>query len=152
MILDLFRMDDRVAIVTGANTGIGFETAAALAANNAKVEAATNLRLADEASRRTTMAAIERELNALKGRIPEIRRRLALLEQVLPIQTEQALASAEAAYASGRVDALALLDAERVLLDVRLTAARSRADLAISLIALEGAIAQPLPSLDGGRS
>lgn len=117
---------------------------------NAEIEATTHVRLADEAARRRTVAAIDRELEGLAGRIPEIKRRLTLLTDVLPIQTEQALASAEAAYATGRVDALALLDAERVLLDVRLSAARSRADLAVSLVDLEGVIGAPLPN--GGRS
>jgi len=92
----------------------------------------------------------ERELYDLRGRLPEIARRLDLLENVLPIQAEQSFASAEAAYAAGRVDALAMLDAERVLLDVRLAAARARADLAIALIDLEMAVAAPLPQ--GGSS
>jgi NAD(P)-dependent dehydrogenase (short-subunit alcohol dehydrogenase family) len=43
----------RVAVVTGANTGIGFETAAALAANNAKVVmACRNRRKAEDAMAR----------------------------------------------------------------------------------------------------
>jgi outer membrane protein TolC len=115
---------------------------------DAEIEAATQLRLADEAAHRTTVAGIEREIESLMGRIPEIRRRLALLEDVLPIQSRQALSSAVSAYAAGRVDALALLDAERVLLDVRLSAARGRTDLALALIELEGAIAAPLPPGD----
>lgn len=115
------------------------------AATDAKIEAATQDRLAREASRRSTIATIERELHDLRGRIPEIVRRLNLLHNVLPIQTEESFASAEAAYAAGRVDALALLDTERVLLDVRLAGARARADLAIALIDLEDAIAAPLP-------
>jgi outer membrane protein TolC len=119
-------------------------------ARDAGVEAATRTRLADEAARRSAASGIERELEDLRGRIPEIVRRLALLENVLPIQSEQALASAEAAYAAGRVDALALLDAERLLLDVRLAAVRSRADLAIAIIDLEGAVGAPLPR--GGAS
>lgn len=119
-------------------------------ATNAEIEATTQVGLAHEAARRRTVAAIDRELEGLAGRIPEIQRRLTLLTEVLPIQTEQALASAEAAYATGRVDALALLDAERVQLDVRLSAARSRADLAVTLVDLEGAIGAPLPN--GGRS
>jgi outer membrane protein TolC len=73
-----------------------------------------------------------------------------LLENILAVQSEQALASAEAAYTAGRVDALALLDAERTLLEVRLSAARSRADLANAFIELEGATATPLAQ--GGRS
>jgi outer membrane protein TolC len=112
----------------------------------AEVEGATRTRIAAEATRRTTVGTIERQLEDLRGRIPELVRRLDLLENVLQIQTEQALASAEAAYVAGRVDALALLDAERTLVDVRLAAARGRADLAVALIALEGAIAAPLPA------
>jgi len=120
--------------------------------NDAEVEAATQMQLAEEASRRSTITGIQRQLEDLRGRIPEIKRRLALLEDVLPIQSEQALASAESAYAAGRVDALALLDAERLLLDVRLTAARSRTDLAIAYIDLEAAVAAPIYSAQGGRS
>ena len=120
--------------------------------NDAEVEAATQMQLAEEASRRSTITGIQRQLEDLRGRIPEIERRLALLEDVLPIQSEQALFSAESAYAAGRVDALALLDAERMLLDVRLTAARSRTDLAIAQIDLEAAVAAPVFTDEGGRS
>jgi outer membrane protein, heavy metal efflux system len=120
--------------------------------NDAQVEAATQMQLAEEASRRTTITGIQRQLEDLRGRIPEIQRRLALLEDVLPIQSEQALASAESAYAAGRVDALALLDAERLLLDVRLSAARSRTDLAMAFIDLEAAVAAPVFNADGGWS
>jgi len=112
--------------------------------NTAVVEAATGLRLAHEAERRATVAEIHRTIETLEGRIPEIERRLRLLEEVLPIQAEQALDSAVAAYAAGRVEALALLEAERVLLDVRLSAARGRADLAVAFIELEGAVGAPL--------
>jgi outer membrane protein TolC len=121
-------------------------------ATGAEVEAHTQDRLAGEADRRTTVSEIRRELESLSGKVPEITRRLDLLETVLPVQTEQALASAEAAYSAGRVDALALLDAERTLLDVRLSAARSRADLAIALIELEGAVAAPLFFVQGSTS
>lgn len=120
--------------------------------NDAEIEAATQMQLAEEASRRSTITGIQRQLEDLRGRIPEIKRRLALLEDILPIQSEQALASAESAYAAGRVDALALLDAERLLLDVRLTAARSRTDLAIALIDLEAAVAAPVTTTEGDRS
>ena len=112
---------------------------------NAQVEAATQSRLAREADRRTAVTAVERELEDLRGRLPEIARRLRLLSTVLPAQAEQAFTSAEAAYAAGRVEALSLLDTERILLDVRLSAARARADLAIALIDLEDAVAAPLP-------
>jgi cobalt-zinc-cadmium efflux system outer membrane protein len=113
--------------------------------NTAEAEAATQSRLAREAERHTTVTTVERELEDLRGRLPEIARRLRLLSTVLPAQAEQAFTSAEAAYATGRVEALSLLDSERVLLDVRLSAARARADLSIALIDLEDAVAAPLP-------
>ncbi len=110
----------------------------------AGVEEATQKRLAAEAHHRGAVAEIDRELEALRGRIPEIDRRIQIFEGVLRIQAEQALRSAEAAYATGRIAAVALLDSERTLLDVRLAAARSRVDLAVAIAELEGAIAGPL--------
>ncbi len=110
----------------------------------AGVEEATQKRLAAEALHRGVVAEIDRELEALRGRIPQIDRRIKIFEGVLRIQAEQALRSAEAAYATGRIAAVALLDSERTLLDVRIAAARSRADLAVAVAELEGAIAGPL--------
>ncbi|MEE4272132.1 MAG: TolC family protein [Thermoanaerobaculales bacterium] len=119
-------------------------------ATDAEVAANTEDRLAREASHRAAVAGIRRQIEALAGRIPEIRRRLALLEDVLPVQSAQALTSVEAAYSAGRADALELLEAERTLLDVRLSAARGRADLAQALIELEGAIGSSIIPASGG--
>ena len=110
------------------------------------------MRLAAEAHHRGVVAEIDRELEELHGRIPEIGRRIQIFEGVLRIQAEQALRSAEAAYATGRIAAVALLDSERTLLDVQLAAARSRADLAIAIAELEGAIAGPLTTALAGPS
>ncbi len=107
-------------------------------------EEATQRRLVVEEQRRATVTAIDRQLEDLRGRMPELHRQLELFEGVLRIQSEQALHSSEAAYASGLADALSLLDSERTVLDVRLAAERSRADLAIALAELEGVIAGPL--------
>ena len=115
-------------------------------------EEATQRSLIVEEQRRATVTSIDRQLEELRGRLPELRRQLELFEGVLRIQSEQALGSAESAYASGRVAALSLLDAERTLLDIRLAAARSRADLAIALAVLEHVIAGPLtrnPAISG---
>ena len=49
-----------------------------------------------------------------------------------------------AAYATGAIGALELLDAEHRLFEVRLASARARADLAIAIAQLEGALAMPL--------
>jgi outer membrane protein TolC len=60
------------------------------------------------------------------------------------------LRSAEAGYSAGTLNALDLLDAERVLLDVRTGSLRARADYAIALIRLEGAVGEPLEPGTGG--
>ena len=72
-----------------------------------------------------------------------------LLERVLVIQAEQSLRSAESGYAAGSLSSLDLLDAERVLLDVRTGIERARADHAIALARLEGAIGAPLDVTEG---
>jgi outer membrane protein, heavy metal efflux system len=117
----------------------------------AGVEEASQRRLAAQEQRRAVVASIDRELQELRGRIPEVERQVDLFEGPLRIQSEQVLRSAEAAYAAGRIDGLALLDAERTLLDVGLAAQRSRADLAIALAELEGTIAGPLAVHDKGE-
>ena len=65
-------------------------------------------------------------------------------ERVLLIQAEQSLRSAESGYAAGNLNSLDLLDAERVLLEVRTGIERARTDHAIALARLEGAIGAPL--------
>ena len=60
------------------------------------------------------------------------------------MQAEQSLRSAEAGYAAGGLNSLDLLDAERVLLEVRTTTVRARADYAIALARLEGAVGSPV--------
>ena len=72
------------------------------------------------------------------------------LEVIIP-QAEESLASAEAAYTTGRLTFLDLLDAERVLFQSRLAYHRLLADLWISLADLELAAARPIPSPDQER-
>lgn len=99
-----------------------------------------------------TLVRINRDVEDLAARIPLIRDQLRLLEDVLVRQSEESLRSVEAAYGSGSLNALDLLDAERVLIEARTAAARSRADYAIAVALLEGAIAGPIPerSFDKG--
>ncbi len=110
----------------------------------AGVEEAVQTRLAAEAERRSIVTTIEQELDDLLGQLPEVDRRLRLLDEVLTAQAELALESSESAYAAGKVDALALLDAERTLLDVRLATRRAAADRSVIVLLLEGASAAPL--------
>jgi cobalt-zinc-cadmium efflux system outer membrane protein len=100
-----------------------------------------------EESRRAVVTRIDQTLNDLMQRLPLIWERVRLLEDELSVQADQSLRSAEAGYAAGTANALDLLDAERVLLDVRIASARARTDYAVALAQLEGAVGAPLSSL-----
>ncbi|MEM7479915.1 MAG: TolC family protein [Acidobacteriota bacterium] len=110
----------------------------------AGVEEADASRRAAEAERRRLLAEIEADIGDLVARIPLLFEHLELLEGVLQRQAREALRSAETAYSTGKLNAVDLLDAEVVLLEVRIAAARTRADLAIAWARLEHAVAAPL--------
>ena len=113
-----------------------------------RIEAGIEEALARESAaaeeRRAEVARIERSLGELGQRLELTRREIRLYDGVLSIQAEESLSSAEAAYTAGTLNALDLLDAERLLLDVRTATARSRADWAITLARLEAAVGRPL--------
>jgi cobalt-zinc-cadmium efflux system outer membrane protein len=111
---------------------------------DAEVEEAVQQRLAAEEMRRARIAEINGDIADLARRVPRIREQVALFDEILTAQAEESLRSAEAAYASGTVNALDLLDAERVLLGVRVAAERTRTDLAVAIARLEGTAAAPL--------
>ena len=115
---------------------------------DAAVEQAARRESAARAGRRAVTTSIDRSLGELTQRLELTYRQLRLFEDVLGIQAEESLSSAEDAYSAGSASALDLLDAERVLLDVRTSTARARADYAITLALLEGAVGEPL---DPGR-
>ena len=110
----------------------------------AGIEEATQQRLAAEESQRAITARVDGRLADLMSRLPLISERLRLYDEVLAVQAEESLRSAEGAYAAGTVGALDLLDAQRVLLAVRLAAERTRTDLEIAAVELEGVLARPL--------
>jgi len=110
----------------------------------AGVEEAAERRLDAVERRREAVAAIDRGLGELDERVRLSAEQLRLFEGVLLVQAEQSLQSAEAGYAAGTLNALDLLDAERVLLDVRTGTERARADHAIALARLEGTVGAPL--------
>jgi outer membrane protein, heavy metal efflux system len=110
----------------------------------AGIEEAVQKQLAAEESKRAVIDGIDAALGDLEQRISLTWQQIRLFEDVLVIQATEALGSAESAYAAGTVHALDLLDAERVLLEVRTATARARADYAIALAQLEGAVGGPL--------
>ena len=108
------------------------------------------MRLAAEERRREVAARIDGELGDLLHRIPLLSEQLKLYDDVLIVQARESLRSAESAYAAGTVGALDLLDAERVLFQVRVAAERARTDLGIAFAGLEGVIAGPLMAVGEG--
>lgn len=113
----------------------------------AAVREATALHTAAEDELRAVAREIESEVQELAARLPLTLAQLDLLGGLLTVQAEEALRSTEVAYAAGSIDALDLLDAERLLFEVRVAAARTRADAAIVVARLEGAVAAPLATL-----
>ena len=134
--------DDVFGISAGINLPVWRKKLAA------GVQEAVNRELAAQESKRAVIAGIDRSLGELLPRIDLSWQQLRLFEDVLVIQAEQSLLSAEAGYSAGSHDALDLLDAERVLLDVRTGTERNRADYAIALARLEGAMGDPLDQRD----
>lgn len=111
---------------------------------DAAVEQGLEREIAAREGRRSVETEIARSLGELVQRLELTWDQLRLLEDVLGIQAEESLSSAEAAYTAGNLSALDLLDAERVLLDVRTATARNRADYGITLARLEGAVGAPV--------
>ncbi|HET9598183.1 MAG TPA: TolC family protein, partial [Anaeromyxobacteraceae bacterium] len=70
------------------------------------------------------------ERTEARARAQAARAQLAVLEGDVVPRADRTLQAMRASYASGDVDLVALLDAESVLLDTRLSAVRQRAALA----------------------
>jgi len=112
------------------------------------VEESEQLALSSREDRRRVMADIEASLGDLLRRIPLNWQQLHLLEDILLVQARESVQSAQSKYVSGTFNALDLLDAEHVLFDAETAIARARADYAIRLAQLEGAVAAPLTEAD----
>ena len=112
---------------------------------NASLEESLALRSAGESARAQTAAMISARLADLAPRIELTWRELRLLEDLLVVQAEEALESAQAGYVAGSLNALDLFDAEHLLFDTETAVARARADYLVALAELEGALAGALP-------
>ncbi|MGE5344544.1 MAG: TolC family protein [Acidithiobacillales bacterium] len=117
----------------------------------AGVQEAMERRLSAEEGKRGVVTGIDRTLGELVPRVSLTWDQLHLFQSVLAIQADQSLRSAESGYSAGTLNSLDLLDAERVLLEVRIATERARADYAIALARLEGAVGEPLFSQEPGR-
>jgi len=112
---------------------------------DAGVLQATEELLAAREGYRDAVNETERNIRSVGFRIQTIQEQLSLFESTLLPQAEQSLRSAEAAYTTGQLGVLDLLDSERVLLDVRLGLAQLHGDYMKSLAEMERAIGAPFP-------
>jgi len=110
----------------------------------AGVAEARELELSTREAKRGVLAGIEAAIGDLMQRIPLTWRQLRLLEDILILQAEESVRSAQSGYVSGTLNALDLLDAEHVFFDAETAIARARADYANHLAELEGAAAMPI--------
>jgi len=110
---------------------------------DAAVAEATEQKIASREGYRDAVNSMEASIRAIGFRIETLQRQISLFENTLLPQAEQALRSTEAAYSTGEVGVLDLLDSERVLLDVRLSLEKFNSDYRKSLAEMERVIGIP---------
>jgi outer membrane protein TolC len=114
---------------------------------DAEVAEATEAKVASTHGYQATVNAVESSIREVGFHIGTLREQMTLFNTTLVPQTQQSLQSAEAAYSTGSLGVLDLLDSERVLLDVRLGLAQLIADYMKSLADMERALASPFPEV-----
>ena len=114
---------------------------------DAEVAEATEAKLASTHGYQQTVNAVESSIRQVGFQIGTLREQMTLFNTTLVPQTQQSLQSAEAAYSTGSLGVLDLLDSERVLLEVRLGLAQFTTDYMKSLADMERAIGSPFPKV-----
>ncbi len=112
---------------------------------DAGVREAKARRSSSQESYRHAQNRVDAAVRSIGFKLTTIDRQLALHEDALIVQAEQALRATEEAYATGTTGVLDLLDSEEVMLDVRLSLARLEIDYMQALADLERAIGSPFP-------
>ena len=110
---------------------------------DAAVAEATEDEIASRENYREAVNSMDASIRSIGFRIETLDRQVSLFENTLLPQAEQALRSIEAAYSTGEVGVLELLDSERVLLNVRLSLAQFDSDYMKSIAETERAIGIP---------
>ena len=116
----------------------------------AAIQEALDLRSHAVDEKRHAELSVETEVGDLTERLPLAWRRLRLLEDLLVVQADEALESAEAGYIAGALNSLDLVDAEEVLFEALTAVDKARVDYLIGLAELEGAVGRPLPAPASG--
>jgi len=97
----------------------------------------------------STRNVVHYELHDAAARLDSARQSFTIVDQELLAQARRSLEATQAAYAAGQGDALALLDALRSYLQVRIERVRALAELASSQADLERAAGTV--AVEGGR-
>jgi outer membrane protein TolC len=104
----------------------------------AGVDEAIALESSATEAKRDLVAKIQAAIGDLTQRVPLSWRQLRLVEDLLIVQAEEALQSAQAGYIAGTLNALDLLDAEHVLFEAHTAVARAKTDYLVGIAQLEG--------------
>jgi cobalt-zinc-cadmium efflux system outer membrane protein len=107
---------------------------------DAALEEATQDKVASGEAYRAAVNALESSVRVIGFRIETLQSQIRLFNNTLLPQAEQALSSTEAAYSTGTLGILDLLDSERVLVEVKFGLARLNSDYMKSLAEMERAI------------
>jgi cobalt-zinc-cadmium efflux system outer membrane protein len=112
---------------------------------DASMREASDMLLAERSGYASVRNDMEYSIRDQVVRIETFQDQIRLFENVLIPQSEETLRSTEAAYETGQLGVLDLLDSERTLLNVRLVNARYYSDLLSALANLERAIGTQFP-------
>jgi outer membrane protein TolC len=112
---------------------------------DAGVQEAAETLVAQRSSYANILNEMEFSIRDQVVRLETLQEQVDLYENALIPQAEEALRSTEAAYETGQLGVLDLLDSERILLNVRLVNARYSSDFLIALANLERAIGTKFP-------
>jgi len=130
---------------------VSFNLGISLPVHRSKVDAevaeATEAKLASTHGYQDTVNTVESSIREVGFHIGTLREQMKLFNTTLIPQAQQSLQSAEAAYSTGSLGVLDLLDSERVLLDVRLGLAQLVTDYMKALADMERAIGSPFPEV-----
>jgi len=114
---------------------------------DAAVLEATESLLASKEDYREQWNRLEAAIRSTAFRLETVEEQISLFERTLMPQAEQSLEASEAAYSTGEIGVLELLDSERVLLDVRLGLAQMTSEYMKALAEMERAIGAPFPEV-----
>jgi len=112
---------------------------------DAGVQEAAETLVAQRSSYANVLNEMEFSIRDQVIRLETLLEQVDLYENALIPQAEESLRSTEAAYETGQLGVLDLLDSERVLLNVRLVNARYYSDFLLALANLERAVGVKFP-------